>query len=46
MVFPGVTPLHAAAFCNSPDTAKLLLERGAAINATDNRGKMSLMTEY
>ena len=46
MVFPGETPLHAAAVFESLDTAKLLLERGAAINATDNCGKMSLMTEY
>ena len=46
MVFPGWTPLHAAACFESPDAAKLLLERGAAINVTNNQGKMSLMTEY
>ena len=30
----GLTPLHFAAWKNTPDVAKLLMDRGAAVNAT------------
>ena len=33
----GFTPLHLAAFNNNQETVKLLLKKGAEINATDHR---------
>ena len=46
MLFSGSTPLSLAVGRNFWDLAKILLERGAAINLIDNRGKISSMAEY
>ena len=39
----GRTPLHKAAFCGHTDTAALLLDRGAAIEAQEKVSSISLM---
>ncbi len=39
----GITPLMAAAGNGNADTIKLLLERGAALEAQDKDGMTSLM---
>ena len=36
-VFNGSTPLHFACYCNNPEAVKLLLERGADVEAIDRR---------
>jgi ankyrin repeat protein len=38
----GSTPLHRATWFNKEETAKLFLEKGAKVNARDNRGKTAL----
>jgi hypothetical protein len=40
---PGSTALHVAAWRARPEVLKLLLERGAAVNARDGRGRTPLM---
>ena len=43
---PGETPLHIAVLENNRAVVELLLDGGADSEATDEYGKMSLMTEY
>ena len=38
----GITALHWAAYHNSVDVAKLLLENSANVNSTDSRGQTAL----
>ena len=41
----GITPLHTACYCNNPEAVKLLLERGADVEAIDrNDGHTPLHT--
>jgi ankyrin repeat protein len=42
--FGGATPLHAAALSGQMDVAKVLLERGARVDARDNLGRIPLLT--
>lgn len=39
----GTTPLHLALLSGQAETVRLLLDRGAEVNATDQRGQNSLM---
>lgn len=38
----GLTALHLAVYCGNVEMAKLLLERGAAVDALDTTGRTSL----
>lgn len=38
----GLTPLHISVLCNSPETTKALVQRGASVTIKDNQGKTAL----
>jgi len=38
----GLTPLHTAVLCNSPETTKVLVQKGASVTIKDNHDKTAL----